>query len=117
MTITVFICTYNRGNLIDGTLRSLIEGQTKKPDEIIVVNGGGENNCHATIEKWQRKFSELKEIKTKNINLATSRNIGLPMCNGDIILQTDDDAEPFSDWVERLVNEHKKHPEAGGYRR
>ena len=33
MSVTVFICTYNRGNLIHETLRSLIEGQELKPDE------------------------------------------------------------------------------------
>lgn len=113
MTVSVFICTYNRGNLIDGTLCAVIERQTRKPDEIVVVNGGGTNDCHATIVKWQKLFPTLREIKTKNVNLATSRNIGLPQCKGDIILQTDDDAEPFPNWIERLIDEHQKHPEAG----
>ena len=40
MTVSVFICTYNRGNLIDGTLCAIIERQTRKPDEIDVVNVG-----------------------------------------------------------------------------
>lgn len=110
---SVLICTYNRGDLIDGTLRALIEGQNRVPDEVVVVNGGGEHDCAAVIEKWQRAFPALREIKTRNVNLATSRNIGLPQCKGDIILQTDDDAEPFPDWVERLVLEHERHPEAG----
>lgn len=113
MKVSVFICTYNRGNLIDGTLNAIINRQTKLPDEIVVVNGGGINDCHATIEKWQRQFPALREIKTKNVNLATSRNVGLPQCIGDIIIQTDDDAEPFPDWIERLIEEHEKHPEAG----
>ena len=37
MKISVFICTYNRGKLISGTLKSLINNQTIKPDEIVVV--------------------------------------------------------------------------------
>lgn len=113
MNTSVFICTYNRGNLIDGTLRAIIKRQTMLPDEIVVVNGGGTNNCHATIDKWQKEFPNLREITTRNVNLATSRNIGLPQCRGDIILQTDDDAEPFPNWIERLVEEHQRHPEAG----
>ena len=113
MTISVFICTYNRGALIDGTLRSIIREQTLLPDEIVVVNGGGANDCAETIAKWQKEFPNLREIKTRNVNLATSRNIGLPQCKGDIIIQTDDDAEPFADWIERLVEEHERHPEAG----
>lgn len=113
MKVSVFICTYNRGNQIDGTLNAIINHQTRLPDEIVVVNGGGDNDCGEILSKWKREFPSLREIKTKNVNLATSRNIGLPQCKGDIIIQTDDDAEPFPDWIERLVEEHKRHPEAG----
>lgn len=111
--ITVFICTYNRGSLIDATLYSIIEEQTLVPDEIVVVNGGGENDCEATLLKWQIKFPKLREIKTINKNLASSRNVGLPECKGDLILQTDDDARVFPDWVEKMKAAHRQHPEAG----
>lgn len=113
MKTSVFICTYNRGDLIDGTLNAIIMKQTILPDEIIVVNGGGKNDCSSTLKKWKQKYPSLHEIKTSNVNLATSRNIGLPHCSGDIIIQTDDDAEPFPDWIERLVEEHQKHPDSG----
>ena len=54
-----------------------------------------------------------KIIQTKNKNLAASRNIGLPYCSGDLILQTDDDARPFPDWIDRIVEAHEKFPGAG----
>jgi len=113
MFISVLICTYNRGQLIHDTLQSLIEGQEHKPDEIIVVNGGGENNCSAILDFWKTKFSALQEVVTTNVNLATSRNIGLALCKGDIIIQTDDDAIPFPDWVKRIKECHQRYPEAG----
>ena len=111
--ISVFICTYNRGNLINDTLKSIIVNQTRKPDEIIVVNGGGEKNCQSTLVKWKSIFSNIKIIKTENINLANSRNIGLPYCKGDLILQTDDDARPLPDWIEKLEKVHARYPAAG----
>jgi glycosyltransferase involved in cell wall biosynthesis len=113
MKITVFICTYNRGNLINGTLEALINNQTRNPNEIIVVNGGGENDCQKTLGKWQKEFFSLKIIKTNNKNLATSRNVGLPHCSGDLILQTDDDARPFPNWIEEMVKAHKNNPGYG----
>ena len=76
---------------------ALINNQNRIPDEIIIINGGGEKNCQSTLVKWKSIFSNLKVIKTENINLANSRNIGLPYCKGDLILQTDDDARPLSD--------------------
>jgi len=65
------------------------------------------------LKKWQKQFSQLKIINTENKNLAASRNIGIPHCSGDIILQTDDDARPFSNWVETMVETHKQFPNVG----
>ena len=113
MKTTVFICTYNRGNLIEGTLESLLKNQNRSPDEIVIVNGGGIKNCQKMIKKWQNKFPIIKTIQTRNKNLATSRNIGLPHCKGDIILQTDDDARPLPDWIEKMIKYHEKYSEVG----
>ena len=113
MFISVLICTFNRGGLIHDTLKALIEEQEERPDEIIVVNGGGEHSCSQTLNFWKAKFPHLYEIPTTNINLATSRNLGLSHCKGDIILQTDDDARPFPDWLKRMRESHVLHPEAG----
>lgn len=111
--VSVFICTYNRGELINNTLKGIIQEQTQLPDEIVVVNGGGENDCSKTLAYWKTQFDGLREIKTQNINLANSRNIGLPQCIGDIIIQTDDDAVPFPDYIEKHIESHKNYPEAG----
>ena len=111
--ISILICTYNRGNLIESTLRALINQQTKQPYEIIIVNGGGKNNCQQILEKWKTKFPNLKIFITKNINLSASRNIGLRECTGNLILQTDDDARPFPNWIERIVEAHKLYPDVG----
>jgi glycosyltransferase involved in cell wall biosynthesis len=113
MKTTVFICTYNRGNLINGTLEALINNQTRNPNEIVIVNGGGIKNCQKTIKNWQKEFPIIKIIQTRNKNLASSRNIGLSHCNGDLILQTDDDARPFPNWIEEIVKAHKNNPDCG----
>jgi len=112
-SVTVFICTYNRGKLIEATLDSIINKQTIDIDEIVIVNGGGENNCQVILDFWKTKHPNFNILATKNINLATSRNIGLPHCNGDLILQTDDDARPFPNWVETMIDMHQQYPEAG----
>ena len=94
-------------------MKALIREQTRKPNEIIIVNGGGEKNCQSTLVKWKSIFSNIKIIKTQNINLANSRNIGLPYCKGDLIFQTDDDARPLPDWIEKLEKVHARYPAAG----
>ena len=113
MLISVLICTYDRGNLINDTLDALINKQTREPDEIVVVNGGGTNNCQEILRKWNLRFPKLIVIETENLNLARSRNVGLQYCSGDLILQTDDDARPLSDWIEKIIFFHRKYPEYG----
>ena len=112
MTTSILICTYNRGSLINKTLYCLIKRQTVKPNEIVVVNGGGENNCKHILQKWKINFPKLKIKETQNINLATSRNKGLSICSGDIILFTDDDARPYPDWVEKIKKAYEIYPDA-----
>jgi glycosyltransferase involved in cell wall biosynthesis len=94
-------------------LDALINNQNRIPDEIIIVNGGGKNDCQKTLEKWQNFFPAINIIQTKNKNLAASRNVGLAYCSGDLILQTDDDARPFPNWIEEMVKAHKINPDCG----
>lgn len=113
-TLSVLICTYNRSDLLKLALESLVDGTEEKPDQIIVVNGGDERT-DILVDRFiaRRTKIDIKIIKTKNINLATSRNIGLPHCDGSIIAMTDDDAEVFPDWVRLMKSTHNRHPEAG----
>jgi len=94
-------------------LDALINNQNRIPDEIIIVNGGGKNDCEKILEKWKKEFPALNIIQTKNKNLAASRNVGLAYCSGDLILQTDDDARPFPNWIEEMVKAHKNNPDYG----
>jgi GT2 family glycosyltransferase len=114
MTLTsVLLCTYNRPKLLEQALRSLIVGTSEKPDQVVIVNGGDEYADQVVRTFQTRSEIEIKLIKTKNKNLAASRNIGLPNCTGDIIATTDDDAEVFPDWVTQMKRLHAEHPEAG----
>lgn len=113
MKVSVLICTWNRGDLIDDTLRSLIEGSSVKPHEIIVVNGGGEKNCSNTLDFWKSKCSYLFTYEIENITLSHSRNFGLKKLSGEIILMTDDDALVAPDWIKCSLKLHKEYPKAG----
>ena len=116
MKFSVLICTYNRAELLDSALRSLIETAHEKPDEIVIVNGGDGRADSVVEDRLQttdcRKI-QVKLVKTVNKNVAASRNIGLRHCLGDIIATTDDDAEVCPDWVTLMKRAHEEHPEAG----
>jgi GT2 family glycosyltransferase len=78
-----------------------------------VVNGGGIVADQVVQSFIGRSRVAVDLVKTVNRNLAASRNVGLPLCSGDIIAMTDDDAEVSPDWVSRMKALHAEHPEAG----
>ena len=41
---------------------SILKNQTQTPDEIVIVNGGGENNCAKTIDYWKTKYDSISLI-------------------------------------------------------
>jgi GT2 family glycosyltransferase len=113
MKFSGLICTYNRHELLAGSLAALVDGTTEKPDQVIVVNGGDERADWVVEGFMGWPGIEVKLIKTVNRNLAASRNVGLPYCTGDIIAMTDDDAEVLPDWVMQMKRAHRERPEAG----
>lgn len=116
MKLSVLICTYNRHELLEGALRALIDRTAEKPDEVVVVNGGDER-ADAVVSSLRetagQRGVQVRLIKTANKNLATSRNVGLRYCTGDIVAMTDDDAEVFPDWITQLKRIHAERPDAG----
>jgi GT2 family glycosyltransferase len=114
MKLSVLISTYNRPELLAQALESLI-GNTEKPDQIVVVNGGDER-ADWVVQSCKTANEEKIEIilvKTINKNVAANRNVGLPYCRGDIVAMTDDDARVFPDWTKLMKQVHREHPEAG----
>ncbi len=85
----MLICTYNRAQLLKCSLEALPKS-TELPDQVIVVNGGSAD-ADAVVGKYENVFPCVKLLNTTNINLAASRNVGLPHCTGDIVAMTDDD--------------------------
>src|SRR5512139_3367660 len=112
-TVSVLICTYNRDRLLDKCLAALIERGTRKPDQIVVVNGGDERASAVIRRRAGAAEVPIEAVCTRNVNLATSRNIGLSRCTGDIVAMTDDDAEVFPDWIEQIARLHGENPNAG----
>lgn len=113
MRFTTLICTYNRHELLGKALAALLEQSKEKPDQVVVVNGGDVQADKVVLAYQEKAECEIRLVKTANKNLATSRNLGLRSCDGEIIAMSDDDGEVFPDWVTRMKVAHKMNPIAG----
>jgi glycosyltransferase involved in cell wall biosynthesis len=100
--VSVVICTYNRGDLIEGCLDSLAD-QTADPNsfEVIVVDNNSSDNTLQVMEHYQR-LPNLRIFFEEKQGLSHARNRGLAEAKGSYIAYLDDDAKAERHYIENL---------------
>lgn len=102
-----------RADYFDLSMKSIWDDQTRKPDEVVLVEDGPVTDAlEAAVNKWQARIPVMKVVKLeKNQGLPVALNKGASHCDCDYIarMDTDDIALPnrFEIQEEYLL----KHPE------
>ncbi len=95
--MSVVVCSYNGESTIRDTLEAT--ARLAYPDyEIIVVDDGSTDSTASIANEYQ-----VRLIRTENQGLSAARNVGLAAATGEIVVYTDDDAYPDSDWLTYLA--------------
>jgi cellulose synthase/poly-beta-1,6-N-acetylglucosamine synthase-like glycosyltransferase len=96
---SVIIPTYNRVDRIGYCLDALRQQDCKSPFEIIVVDDGSTDGT----SDFLREFPGIRVISQANAGPAAARNRGVKASSGDVVLFTDDDCEPFPNWLTEML--------------
>lgn len=96
MKISVVIPTKNEEAYIEACLSAIL-AQTRKPDEVIVVDNGSTDR---TSEIAIRMGAKVINCPTPGV--AVARQAGLEAASGDWVATTDADSRPGRDWLELL---------------
>lgn len=103
--VSVIIPTYNRGHIIERSIRSVLQ-QTYQPLEIIVVDDGSDDNTEEVI----REIADSRIVYHKlpeNKGVSYARNKGVELANGEwIAFQDSDDC-----WRENKLEEQMAYAE------
>lgn len=110
MNFSVVIPTYNRHATLRQCLNALL-AQSHPAQEIIVVDDG---STDGTAEMMTSDFPTIRYFRQHNAGPASARNRGIREATGDFIAFTDDDCLPPADWLERLADGYRRHPEVAG---
>ncbi|WP_373231265.1 glycosyltransferase family 2 protein [Cohnella sp.] len=113
MKISVLIPTFCRVADLDRCLQAVIS-QTVKPHEIIVIIREEDIETLQYIRNLNPSSIHLKIVEMNIPGVVQAMNKGLSVATGEVVAITDDDSEPFPDWLERIDNVFASNKKAGG---
>lgn len=96
---------YNRFDLLQTALSSVIN-QTYKNIEIIIIDDGSEKNIFTTVDLSDKR---IRYIKTENKGVACARNLGIDLAKGEYIAFLDSDDFWGKNKLEKQVSTMIKH--------
>lgn len=90
LTVAAVVPLYNAELFIASTLASVL-GQTRKADQIVVVNDGSSDRSPSIVETMAKEHHEITLIHKTNGGQASARNIGVRATTCDLIAFLDAD--------------------------
>ncbi|MFI5310982.1 MAG: glycosyltransferase family 2 protein [Gemmatimonadales bacterium] len=102
LTVSVLVPSWRRPEALVTCLRALA-AQTRPPLEVVVATRVDDDDTRRAVESLAPSFPvPLRRASTPAPGVVAAMNAALAVCRGEVIALTDDDAEPRSDWVERI---------------
>jgi len=91
--VSILVPTYNRADMLDQTLDSLLnQNYPKDKFELIVIDNNSSDHTREIVTRWRsRSHVDVKYILEERQGVHYARNIGAHYARGDILYFTDDD--------------------------
>jgi len=102
MKISVVCTLRNEENNIESLIKDLIN-QIKKPNEIIFIDDDSRDKTWEILNKYARKYKEIRIFKVSNYNISKNRNFGISKSKGDFILTIDGGCSIRKDYLDSLI--------------
>lgn len=96
--ITIITPTYNRRDLVQTTIQSILN-QTYTNWELIIVDDGSTDDTEQVIQNYLSD-KRIRYVKKTNSGQAPSLNVGASYAKGDYITFLDSDDEAYPNWLE-----------------
>lgn len=106
LKISICITVKNEEKFVGDLLSSLLD-QTKKADEIVIVDGGSTDKTMQILRHFAKKDKTIKILKAPNTTIAQARNLGIEVSRGDIIATTDCGCIAKPDWLQKITQPFK----------
>lgn len=99
----------NEEHSLGPLLESLLT-QTRRPDEVVIVDGGSRDNTMRIAESFNDRLN-LRLLSVPGANISRGRNVAIDAARGEIIACTDGGVRLHADWLAQLVEPFERCPE------
>lgn len=108
MKASVIIPTYNRGQLLDATLNSLVNQDCAPFDfEVIVIDDESTDNTNEVIQSYEAQLPLRHEKITRvGYNVSRPRNVGIQMATGNVAVFLDSGLVVGPEFLRLHLNTH-----------
>ena len=108
MTVSVIVPAYDAAPFLDTALAS-IAAQSRRPDEVVVVDDGSSDETAELAGRWQRQLPLSVVRSPVNVGLGAARRLGIERSTGDRLALLDADDYWMPDHLEVLTSLHDRH--------
>lgn len=116
--VSIILATYNRANLIRGSVDSVI-CQSFTNWELIIVDDGSTDDTYNLIKDYQKNHQNIRYLRHSHKKLPLTRNAGIQASIGNYITFIDSDDTYLQDHIILRIQCIQKNPEIdllhGGY--
>ena len=111
-TVSVLLCNYNDSRYLPYSLRAICE-QTRRPDEVIILDDGSNDNSIEIIEDFARRYCFIRVLKNdENRGLLYSINRALAAATCDFVVWAAADDLLLPTFLERSLEVLRRHDAA-----
>lgn len=97
------ICTVRNEEKSITTLLDSLQNGTRRPDEIVIVDGGSRDNTAGVIESYAKSNPSVKLFIEKGANISRGRNVAIKNATHDLIACVDGGCIADKNWLANLI--------------
>jgi glycosyltransferase involved in cell wall biosynthesis len=101
--VSVITTVKNEQKSVGLLIESLLN-QSKKPDEIVIVDGGSDDGTVQAIERYIMNGAPIRLVIASGASISRGRNIGIENACGQIIAATDAGVRLSPHWLRALLD-------------
>jgi glycosyltransferase involved in cell wall biosynthesis len=97
------MCTYNRGHLLAGAMRSILAQRASAPFELIVVDNNSTDGTRDIVVQLAAADPRVRYVAEAQQGLSHARNAGIGAARAPIVALIDDDVRAEPAWLEAVL--------------